>query len=638
MNDEKLYFNGEELDLIPSSVIAKTLQVNDIASLTNRQTNFTRTIQIPKTQKNINIFKHLDTIGNQSMIPYEKNVVDYLIGNDVIIYKGWGVVNSTDDNYNLTIYDGQIDFYKAIENDTFSNINLSELQHTKTTATIVNSWSGTTPYKYIIADYGGKTTFSSDSIINTDYLIPSISVAYLWSKIFSNYSSTYSGAIFSDLDFTSLYLTYPKGVTEVLLTQKYNSPYNSFEYGSGFHNSRYMSNAGSTLLNSIGADINAKHFKVGVSGDYKVEISGSIQASLPSSTAEIKGDLIIAKNNDGKTSDQAVIYKYIKKDILSTSFTDVTSTINLNLSASDSFCLIFRRNDGVNEIVTVNQSNFKFVISKIDGQKTDLELALANYKIKDFMNEIVIRFGLTSFKDKYTNHYTFKTIDERVTTTDLVNWSDKLVSKVNEKYIIGDYAIDNQFKFNYNTENSTYNDGVLSVNNKNLSTEKIQFTSSTYSPDKDKTFFIAQKTNVYQLWGKEISEDDDKPIIKYKGLDNHYYFLKNNNVSFSTRRLGSEVIGDIPVGITTAPFENYDGCTWSELLTKYYTPIQTILDKSKLITATFNLSTKDIADFDFQKLYYLEQLGSYFIINKISNYIKNKNTTVELIKIDYSPK
>jgi hypothetical protein len=40
--------------------------------------------------------------------------------------------------YNLTIYDGNIDLYKAIENTTLGDLNLTGLTHTKDVATVVN--------------------------------------------------------------------------------------------------------------------------------------------------------------------------------------------------------------------------------------------------------------------------------------------------------------------------------------------------------------------------------------------------------------------------------------------------------------------------------------------------------------------
>jgi hypothetical protein len=78
-------------------------------------------------------------------------------------------------------YDGNIDLYKAIENTTLGDLNLTGLTHTKDVATVVNTFTATTlPYKYILADYNGQATYTSTSggtsatTINVDYyLVPS---------------------------------------------------------------------------------------------------------------------------------------------------------------------------------------------------------------------------------------------------------------------------------------------------------------------------------------------------------------------------------------------------------------------------------------------------------------------------------
>jgi hypothetical protein len=60
----------------------------------------------------------------------------------------------------LQQYDGNIDLYKAIENTTLGDLNLTGLTHTKDVATVVNTFTAT-PYKYILADYNGQATYTS---------------------------------------------------------------------------------------------------------------------------------------------------------------------------------------------------------------------------------------------------------------------------------------------------------------------------------------------------------------------------------------------------------------------------------------------------------------------------------------------
>src|SRR5690606_36951558 len=57
-----------------------------------------------------------------------------------------------------------------------------------------------------------------NEIVNIDYLIPSVNAKYPWDKVHEKYGFTYSGTIFSESDFTNLWITYPKGIIETNLT------------------------------------------------------------------------------------------------------------------------------------------------------------------------------------------------------------------------------------------------------------------------------------------------------------------------------------------------------------------------------------------------------------------------------------
>ena len=49
---------------------------------------------------------------------------------------------------------------------------------------------------------------------------------------------------------------------------------------------------------------------------------------------------------------------------------------------------------------------------------------------------------------------------------------------------------------------------------------------------------------------------------------------------------------------------------------------------------SINLKYTDITNFDFTKLYFIKQLGNYYLVNKIINFRMNETTNVELIKVE----
>ena len=651
MNEERLYINGQLVELSPNSKISLTRQVNDIASVDNRQAHFTRTIDIPKTPNNIKIFDYLGVVGNNSNVPYQKNTVNYFIDNDCLIFEGWAVINETSDDYKVNVYDGLIDFYKAIENRTFEDIDLTELNHQKDLPTITNSWSGDTPYTYILADYNGKATYlneSSGTTINTDYLIPSVNVPFLWDKIFDKYNSTYSGDIFENEDFTNLWMTFPKGVlSEGNSTLKYDSETTRFEsFVDTFAGitSLYFFEQGN-ILNDLGTITSSRHFTPTNEGTYKIEITGRISPTgNDGSLAGIRCDLWLAKNSIGLTANEVTPVQLIKENIGGdySTFYDLDSTINFNCLAGESFCLILRRNDGKNLRYVQESSSapIKIKIFQIDEFDISFTNELKDFKIKDFINEIVWRFGLTIFKDKVINDYQFLTLSERVNYPEIDNQVLKhFIGVDSEKYIYSNYAQTNFFRYKYNDSENTHKDGSFNVENVNIAETKDVIKSSIYAPEFEPSFTlpidIAQ--NTYKLWNKEVTEKDDgQQEIKYKSLDKRFYFLKKKQIIFAPLLLGSETLGATTT-ITTAPVESFDRLSFTEIVTNYYSDLSKILNKCKVITANFYLKPIDVANFDFRKLYYVEQLGAYFIVNKINGYQKNTITKVELIKVDFFP-
>jgi hypothetical protein len=116
--------------------------------------------------------------------------------------------------------------------------------------------------------------------------------------------------------------------------------------------------------------------------------------------------------------------------------------------------------------------------------------ALAGFTTKDFIYEVTQRFGLTPYKDKYTNNYVFKTLSEIVSTTGAIDWTDKFQNVVSEKYIYGDYAQKNLMQYKYN-DDATYNDGSILINNQNIADSKVIIKSKLYSPDLDLVIILA---------------------------------------------------------------------------------------------------------------------------------------------------
>lgn len=652
MNDQRLYINNELVDLLDTeSEFTRTLQVNNLANLNTTQTNYSTNIKLPLTPNNQRIFGYLGNLGSQSQLPYIKSNCDYFVENDKMVHNGWAIINETNPKcYDITIYDGNLDIFKALENKTLGDLYIGEITHTKNLTSVINTWNNDLDYCYIIADYNGKSIISGDTL-NIDYLIPSVKISYLWNRIFETYGFTYSGSIFQSEDFNNLWMTYPKGVNpeandNIIPIASFSGGATNY-YRGGL--SRYIldttgftSSVATTIFTTLstnGYGTTDEHIKALEAKNFNIKITGKINAVKVQNLSEnVPVDIWFVKNCENNSPNGALASSRPKVKIAEgvTQYTNLNINYNFSLNENETFSILTTSPVGIDNLFN-NSTNFTIQFGYYDDPLYDFQNELKNFNTIDFIKEIIHRYGLTLYKDKYTNNYEFRTLDEVINNPIVVNWSDKFQYVEKEKYLYGTYAQENNFKYKYNEENVNYNDGVLLVNNKNLSEKLDVIESKITSPEKDTVPLLElQDVHVYKMWNKEVT---DTGQIKYKGLSGKYYFLRAIDYEFgSPAKIGTEAVVSGVTGSSTtvlsAKVETYQNIAWNETIDSYYAPLNSIFNNAKIITAKFYLTSTDIANFDFKKLYYIEQLGGTFLINKINNYKIGKVTSVELIKLN----
>lgn len=623
----RLIINGFDVELTESQKISRTLQVNDILTLSNRQSNYTNTFAVKRTDVNKQIFEYLGVVGSTTILPYRKNEC-YLYTDDgeCLVYKGWAVIQSTDKEYKINIYDGNIDLYKAIENKSLGDLDLSEIDHSKNLATVVNSFTANLNYKYIVADYNGLMVYNNNRI-NIDYLVPSAKVSYLWDKIFDTYGFTYEGSVFNTVNFTNLWLSYPK-FAETAQTPVVIFYGESLEEPLGEILDPFKFDSNISIDNV--QDINKTEFIITTTGTYRFSIGWNVTL-----TYEFRNNLFQIYQT--QTVDPSVFINGVN-------YEGGVGLTNISLIAGDVITVGFADPPNIGQAsttFTVNADPNFFVsleIAEFQGGEVSFSNELKDFSIKDFITEILNRFGLTPFKDKYSNHYKFLTLQELLQNNDVVDWSreqNKFVEKISERYIFGSYAQENNFTYKYNDTESDYYNSEILIDNVNLPDNKVVVNSKVYAPEKERTILVHDLvTNVYRMWNKEIKEDG---TINYKGLSKRYYLMREDSHTFTTPTdIGSESL-NTHQSIETIPVESFVNLRMEDVVREYYANISQVLNYSKIIDATIYLSEMDIANLDFSKLYWIKELSNYFLLNKVSNFTKKGITKVELIKVDYVP-
>ena len=616
-----VFIKDKQVELKDENKVAQTFQVNNIINLSNREATTSNSIYLLKTATNIKALNFLSLANNNSNLPYEKIEASiYSDNGESIIYKGWCTITETSNEYKLTIVSGIVDFFKKIEKTNLSQIGISDLDHIKTLSTVIDSWTAGLNYKYIIADYNGKNELPNLSM-NIDYQIPSVKVSYLFQKIMEFTGNVAYGNFLTHVDFTNFWLTYPKPIgTSTPIVSLINSEvmdidvdfvYNGFtgEYTTIvfpiFFNDNFVSSDASLLSSNI--------ILFNVSSNYRLKAegfhteSGNIQygnlewkiirASGSLNLSPISGDL------NGLVNETAIISIDSGDKLI--------LTVSFNIANYNSF------------------PNFATTLERIIGYQVGFADTFIDFTVKDFIKEILQRFSLTMISNKYTNAIEFLSLSEIIRNVKVNDWSKKFQKKLSEKYTIGSYAKKNNFKYVYNEQNETHNNGFIEISNENLKEEFTAIQSKIYSPEKKLKIVVGNQLHTYKIWDKNIKDDAS---VEYKDLEKRFYFLRetqnNQLVTFSSELLGTSQ------SVTTFPVESYVNLPFNQIIERHYKDISSIFDKAKIIKVSLFLNDNDVANFTFKNTIYIEQLGSYFIVNSIPNYIKGKSTNVELLEVD----
>lgn len=650
----RLFINGHQIDLYKEAAITYTKQVNSLNDLSSRQSNYTQAFRVPTTEKNRLFFKGLGIVGSKSNIPYQKNDVRLFGENVCIIFKGRVEFKSTELGYTINTYDGNLDFFKVMDNLNFDDIPLPELDHTKDVATIKSNWlDEQAPYEYLIADYNGKTHFSNGNTtyINTDYLVPAVSVKFLWERLFEHFEFTFDGTIFQDEEFKNLYLTFPKGTVSgetgdrcfnlkfpsqtMIAFPLQRDPVNwlfsgMFDYETEIDQGTVVDNTYSSGYYS---------YKVPESGYYNLEVTGSFH---PRAKKGVQGYFFMAFDMDEYPLDQVLglmrkEWRIAGPGVMPADQNGVFQIDykkSFSLYAGQTITFVYDKTKDVNSDDTT--LDFDFTVSRINQTAIDQFQFFKGLTPKDFYKEILWRFGLTPYPSKDRNHLDFLTWQERINGV-IEDWSDKFIKSNGESYVYNGYAKNNYYRFKYNEEGDEFNDGILRIQNENLNEKTDIITSKTYSVEKFPTPFNIsgnlQNVPKLELWKKEVKEENGVAEIEYKSRDSRFTFLRKKTLN-TPADIGSEQLGVYSNAskVVVAENANYSN---QRVIDKRYGPLNSLFYRTLIIKATFDLTEAEYDNFDLKARIFVKQLGGEFIVNKITKPdLRRLRADAELIKIN----
>lgn len=221
--------NGERrwLDTYNSETISLTYNVADIINIDKINSSYSKTIKLPETKNNREIFGDISDLGVSATFNPNKKTRAWILVDTAMIFEGHlqlrkVIVDKDEDKreYEVVIYADNDNFFKQLGEKFLTDLDFIELNHDWTANNIRQSWTSSWDkgYFYPLIDYGYNWNLGSingwtnayNTEVKTTQMYPSTNVKYIWNKIFNDAGYSYQSDFLNDEVFESLYIPFNK--------------------------------------------------------------------------------------------------------------------------------------------------------------------------------------------------------------------------------------------------------------------------------------------------------------------------------------------------------------------------------------------------------------------------------------------
>ena len=233
------------VDTYTDEPISLTFNVADINDIASRNSSFSKTIKLPETANNRQVFGDIsDLSAEPATFNPNKKAKCWILVDTLPVIEGFIQLRKVFFNKStgqaeleVVIYADNDNFYKQLGDFNISDLNFSELDHVWNQTNVVQSWtaSSSNGYYYPLIDYGqdwelgdinGWST-AYKTYVSTAEMFPATNVKYIWDKIFSNAGYNYQSNFLNSQMFKDLYIPFNKAK----ITRDTNTSFGRFTVG-----------------------------------------------------------------------------------------------------------------------------------------------------------------------------------------------------------------------------------------------------------------------------------------------------------------------------------------------------------------------------------------------------------------------
>ena len=632
----ELYINGQLCDLSNFTRIGLTKQANNIGELQDRQGDFTNTFKLPLTQRNIELIGVSNDVQSNSNIPYQTLIITYLQDGVPIIANGRGVIEGITSTIDISVTSGNTSLSDAIGDLIVGDLFEDETPFTWNLANVI---SGGSYWTFPLIDWriDIDTFFDSDTI-DVREMLPCLPIPKLFEKLEDRIGFKFGGAYINSVDHNSMVLTPSEFVRSQTLTVNFaKCSVTDFK----FFNIPYVAPPPTnvTLLLPIKTDtFSNSEFSFTTNSRF-------IPATNQVGILRFSGFLQTFRGSQSSNEDAWIyvttyIVNHTDSIILSYQQTDVFTT-QMNIGAPPNFSIGFQTDEmsfvagkeyRVYSQLTLQKFNFQTDLLTTWGQTSKFEFQqtqsiifgsdisfrdLFRMKVVDVFKDILNLRCLMLQTDEYSNITSLDYLNQ-ITTNEPLDWTDKLANNIPElSFLFGKYARRNWLRFKNNTNvPDELGDAYFDVANMNLDAQKDMIKISHPATEQRSKFNGFNIPKVKALNSTKQWQKPDYRLLQVVKQDTD--FDVNYTDGTTTTAVDTQI-----------PFANF--VSGDALISSYYTTIQAILDKSKVIQLPFRLTPLDVQNVDHLTPIKVDCFGTFYL-NKIENF-KDEITICELVRL-----
>jgi len=668
---------GKRLPLSKKERLRMTFQAADFGEAGSGSGSFSTTCSVPITPQVIEALGFSIVPNATSILSAYKNIKARILQDENEIDKGFIRIdeeNTTKKELKITFYGRNVDWFTALGDRTLRDLDLSEYDHFKTNLKINEIRED--GYVYLPVDYGTLKTKSS-ATINADEIWPAVFINRLVKQIFKEAGFKVDGTLFDKGEYNRLIMpfslteinntiktqvnletTVSANVSKQLPAYQVNTPI-KLQWDSRFGTTNYID------YSYIGDPNNYyklrddnRNWKIGGTDSYRYTSPADMYVNIlfdfyvDTVPGSAKQNLIATIKKNG------VVFK-----TYNSSATGVKRLVyeNILLNTGDYLEFFIEFTNSYTSAI-YNSSFLRIVptLTAVTTSKFTINSFLPNMKQQTLIEYLFFIYGIIPSFDKNTNTVILDSISD-LTAFGAENWSNKVDQSqiVEQRFFdfVSDYAKENICQYETletdteleayrKTYAENYGTGAIAIDNDFLDSTSEYYTAPFYPTYSRKVFTNVSNLNLYLPYIFKNDSDIGR-LCLYTGQKN-VSDLSDNIINSIT--IDGTARTTIPYSYFILPiaaylddlinnyhlgFDNPKDQPYSKtsILQRTYYNLTKVLNKPVSITCSLKLTAYDISRLKFNRLKYIQELGGYFYLNKISQYDgSGEPTECELIK------